>query len=146
MNTNKSWIERAAHALVFEILALAICAPVLAWAMGSSMAHAGLLTLMISLIAMLWNMIFNTLFERVERHWGLVRTFAVRVMHAVAFEAGLVAAVVPLAAWWLKISWFDALLLDIGLLLFFLPYTVVFNWAYDKLRETFIKRRSAVRL
>ncbi|MFJ2990069.1 multidrug/biocide efflux PACE transporter [Collimonas sp. NPDC087041] len=141
MNIKKTWIERATHALIFEVLAVAITAPILAWVMKVPMAHAGLLTLMISLVAMTWNMIFNALFDRVERHWRLVRTMSMRVVHAIAFEAGLVATVVPLVAWWLDMSLLDALILDIGLVLFFLPYTFVFNLVYDKLREAMLKRR-----
>jgi len=47
---------------------------------------------------------FNALFERLERKRGWTRTFAVRSVHALLFEAGLILAVVPLAAWWLDIS------------------------------------------
>jgi uncharacterized membrane protein len=141
MNTNKTWTERAIHALIFEVLAVGMTAPVLSWVMKIPMAHAGLLTLMISLVAMTWNMIFNSLFDRIERRWRLVRTMAMRVVHATAFEAGLVAIVVPLVAWWLDMSLLDALFLDIGLLLFFLPYTFVFNLAYDKLRASLLKKR-----
>jgi uncharacterized membrane protein len=50
------------------------------------------------------------------------------------FEFGLVLVTVPLAAVWLDISLWQALVLDAGLLLFFLPYTLVFNWVYDTLR------------
>ncbi|AMO94448.1 bacterial Transmembrane Pair family protein [Collimonas fungivorans] len=141
MNANKTWRERAVHALIFEVLAVALTAPVLSWVMKMPMAHAGLLTLMISLVAMTWNMIFNSLFDRIERHWRLVRTMAMRMVHATAFEAGLVAIVVPLVAWWLDMSLLDALILDIGLLLFFLPYTFVFNLVYDKLRASLLRKR-----
>lgn len=30
---------------------------------------------------------------------------------------------------------------EIGFFLFFLPYTMLYNWAYDSLRERVIKRR-----
>ncbi|ORC44207.1 Na(+)-translocating NADH-quinone reductase subunit E, partial [Pseudomonas floridensis] len=66
-----------------------------------------------------------------------------RALHALGFEAGLILAVVPLAAWWLSISLFEAFLLDIGLLLMFLPYTMLFNWAYDTVRERVLRRRSS---
>ncbi|AIY42526.1 hypothetical protein LT85_3368 [Collimonas arenae] len=144
MNTNKTWGERITHALIFEALAVALTAPVLSWVMKMPMAHAGALTLMISLVAMTWNMIFNALFDRLERHWRIARTMAVRAVHAIAFEAGLVAIVVPLVAWWLDMSLLDALILDIGLLMFFLPYTFLFNLGYDKLREALLKRRATL--
>ena len=42
--------------------------------------------------------------------------------------------VVPVAAWWLNVSLVEALLLDLGIVLFFLPYTFCFNLAYDAAR------------
>jgi uncharacterized membrane protein len=143
MNHNKSFAERCFQAITFEVLAILISAPLLVWLMDVSMAHAGLLTLMISMLAMTWNVIFNALFDKIERRLGLVRTFRVRAVHAVAFEAGLIVTVVPLAAWWLNISLLDAFLLDIGVVLFFLPYTFLFNLGYDKLRVIVLKKRLA---
>jgi uncharacterized membrane protein len=143
MNHNKSFAERCFQAVIFEVLAIIISAPLLVWLMDVSMAHAGLLTLMISMLAMTWNVIFNALFDKIERRLGLVRTFRVRAVHAVAFEAGLILSVVPLAAWWLNISLLDAFLLDIGVVLFFLPYTFLFNLGYDKLRAVVLKKRLA---
>ncbi|MCY1383930.1 Chlorhexidine efflux transporter [compost metagenome] len=49
---------------------------------------------------------------------------------------------VPLAAWWLSIGLVEAFLLDIGLLLFFLPYTLAFNWTYDALRARLLEGRT----
>jgi len=141
MRHHKSFAERFFHALAFEVLAIIISAPALTLLTGVSMAHAGLLTLMISLIAMVWNMVFNALFDRMTRRFGPVRTFGTRVIHAVSFEAGLVVIVVPVAAWWLDMGLLDAFLLDMGLILFFLPYTLLFNLAYDKVRDVVLKKR-----
>lgn len=141
MSLQKSIKERFFHALCFELLAIAICAPLGAWLLGYSLAHMGLLTLMISLIAMLWNMLFNALFDRLQLRLGFSRTLAVRAGHAVVFEIGLVLAVVPLAAWWLGISLWQAFLLDIGIVLFFLPYTFVYNLTYDNLRVRVMNRQ-----
>jgi uncharacterized membrane protein len=130
----KSLAERTAHALAFEVIALAICAPLFGWLMGTSMAAMGALTLAISLIAMGWNVVYNTAFDRLQRRLLFRKTLAVRALHAVVFELGLVIVGVPLAAVWLGIGLWEAFMLDIGLLMFFLPYTVVFNAAYDWLR------------
>ncbi|MFZ5956033.1 multidrug/biocide efflux PACE transporter [Pseudomonas knackmussii] len=140
MSPQKTLKERLFHALLFEFIALAICAPTLAWLMDQPLAHMGVLTLMFSLVATLWNMVYNSLFDRVQRRLGFVRTLPVRILHASLFEAGLVIMLVPLAAWWLNVSLLEALILDIGLLLFFLPYTVVFNWVYDTLRARMVER------
>jgi len=140
MLPHKSFYEHCFHAVLFELLALLLCAPLMSWALGVSFTHAGLLTLMISLVAMSWNVIFNTLFDRLERQFRWQRSFGVRLLHAVTFEAGLILAVVPLAAWWLDIDLVAAFVLDIGLVLFFLPYTLVYNWCYDKVRAALHRR------
>ena len=141
MSLQKSVKERFFHALGFEVLAIAICAPLGAWLLGYSLAHMGLLTLMISLIAMAWNMVFNMAFDGAQRHLGFTRTLAARAVHSVLFEIGLILAVVPLAAWWLDIGLWEAFVLDIGIVLFFLPYTFVFNWTYDHVRARVVARR-----
>ncbi|AYF86104.1 multidrug/biocide efflux PACE transporter [Pseudomonas sp. JS3066] len=131
---NKTVKERVFHALAFEGLAVLLTAPVLSLVLGKSLAHMGALTLMFSTVAMLWNMLFNSLFDRAQQRLGFQRTMPVRIAHAVLFELGLILVLVPLAAWWLSIGLLEAFVLDIGLLLFFLPYTLIFNWAYDTLR------------
>ena len=40
---------------------------------------------------------------------------------------------VPFFAWWLNISLWQALVMDVGLLVFFLVYTFVFTWCFDRL-------------
>lgn len=141
MSSHKSVKERFFHALGFELLAIAICAPLGAWLLGYSLGHIGLLTLMISLVAMSWNMVFNAVFDHAQRRMGFDRTLVARAIHAVIFEVGLLLVVVPLAAWWLDIGLWEAFVLDIGIALFFLPYTFVFNWTYDHLRARFIARK-----
>ena len=141
MSLQKSVKERFFHALGFEVLAIAICAPLGAWLLGYSLAHMGLLTLMISLIAMAWNMVFNMAFDGAQRQMGFKRNFSARVVHSVLFEVGLILAVVPLAAWWLDIGLWEAFVLDIGIVLFFLPYTFVFNWTYDHVRALLVARQ-----
>jgi uncharacterized membrane protein len=131
---NKSLTELIGHALAFEVVALLICAPLFGWLMGTSMAAMGALTLAISLIAMGWNVVYNTAFDRLQQRLGFRKTIGVRVLHAVAFELGLIIVGVPLAAVWLNVGLWQAFVLDIGLLLFFLPYTVAFNAVYDWLR------------
>ncbi|VXC77127.1 Transmembrane pair domain-containing protein [Pseudomonas sp. 8Z] len=139
----RSLRERIGHALAFEVIAMLICAPALAWLMDKPLLHLGLLTATFSAVAMLWNMLFNDWFDRVQRRLGFERGFWVRVCHALLFEGGLVVMLVPLAAWWLSIDLLEALLLDIGLILFFLPYTLAFNWIYDVLRARWLARREA---
>ena len=85
-------------------------------------------------------MLFNALLDRAQRRMGFRRTLGARAVHSVIFEIGLILAVVPLAAWWLDIGLWEAFVLDIGIVLFFLPYTFAFNWSYDRLREIVVAR------
>lgn len=60
------------------------------------------------------------------------RSLKRRAAHAMGFELGFVFMLVPLFAWWLDITLWHALVLDVGLALLFLVYTFAFNWAFDK--------------
>ncbi len=65
---------------------------------------------------------------------GSVRkTLALRVLHALLFEAGLVLVLVPFVAWYLGVGLYEAFLMDLALTVFFLVYAFLFNWAYDAL-------------
>jgi uncharacterized membrane protein len=138
---DRSFLERVGHAVSFEAIAVIVCAPVLAWVMGKPLAQMGALTLMFSMVAMVWNMVFNMMFDRAQRRLGFQRGLWVRLAHASLFELGLIFMLVPLAAWWLSVSLMTAFWLDIGLILFFLPYTMAFNWTYDVLRARYMRRR-----
>ena len=86
-----------------------------------------------SVVAVVWNLAFNTAFEAWEsRQARRGRSLARRIAHAIGFEGGLAAILVPLIAWWLDIGLWEALLLDAALLLFSLGYTCVFNWGFDR--------------
>lgn len=133
--TKRSIAERIFHAITFEVVATVFCAPVLSWVLNKSLVQTISLTVMFAAVAMVWNMIFNAIFDRGLRRWGLRKTPTVRIIHASLFEIGLIVVLVPLAAWWMSISLLQAFFLDIGMILFFLPYTFFFNLAYDWIRE-----------
>lgn len=117
----------------YEIIAIAMSTAGLALLSGSEMGHASVAAVAASAIAVVWNLVFNTLFERWEaRQAKKGRSFWRRVAHAVGFEGGLVVTLVPLFAWWLDISLWQAFVLDLGLIVFFLVYTFVFNLAFDR--------------
>ena len=131
----KSVSERVVHALLFEGLAVLLFSPLIALVSGKSLAHSGALTLMMSFVAVLWNMLFSAGFESLERRRGWRRTLRLRLAHACLFEVGLIVALVPMIAWWMQVDLLQALMLDIGLVLLFLPYTLMFNWLYDLYRS-----------
>ncbi|MBV6635158.1 MAG: hypothetical protein KI788_04540, partial [Mameliella sp.] len=61
------------------------------------------------------------------------KTLRLRLLHAVLFEAGLLALLMPFMAWYLDISLWQALVMDLSFAAFFLVYAFAFNWAYDLL-------------
>lgn len=134
----RSLSERTLHALLFEILAIGISAPLAAWLTGQSVLSMGFLTAVIATMAVLWNMLYNWLFDRLQNRYRFDRTLWVRALHACGFELGLIIVAVPFVAWWLDATLWHALVLDIGLVLFYLPYAFFFNLGYDKLREKIV--------
>lgn len=118
---------------LYELIAIAVASTGLAMGSGASLQYAGVIAAACAAIAVLWNLLYNSLFERWEaRQTVRGRSFKRRVAHAVGFELGFLVMLVPLFAWWFGISLWHALVLDIGLALFFLLYTFAFNWAFDK--------------
>jgi uncharacterized membrane protein len=132
----REWMQglrrRVIHAVVFELFAVAIVTTAFALLTEADAGRSGVLAAACSLVAMAWNMGYNKLFELWEaRQASQRRSVWRRMAHALGFELGLVVLLVPLIAWWLDIGLWQALVLDVGLMLFFLVYTYAFNWLFD---------------
>lgn len=141
----RSLAERLFHAICFEGIATLILAPATAWLMGRKVMEMGGLTILLATAAMIWNVIYNALFDRLWPAHRVTRTAKVRALHAVGFEGGFIAIGVTLAAFYLGISFAAAFVLEIGFILFFLPYTMLYNWAYDTLRARLVGQRKAAK-
>ena len=126
--------RKLVYVSLYELFAVGLTSAGLTLLEGSSPGHAGVAAVASSAIALLWNLVYTHLFEAWEaRQATRGRSLRRRVAHAVGFEGGLIVMLVPLFAWWLDISLWQALLLDFGLIVFFLVYTFVFNLAFDRL-------------
>jgi uncharacterized membrane protein len=93
----------------------------------------GILSVMFSVLAMVWNFAYNWAFDVwYLKYRGVAqRGVSIRIIHAVLFEAVLVIAGLFLIALWLEISYTAAFLLDVSLSAFFLVYAFCYNWVYD---------------
>lgn len=92
------------------------------------------LAVAMSTVAVLWNLMFNWIFEKWEsRQKTRGRGAARRIAHAIGFEGGLTFMLVPLIAWWLDIALFKALAASLSMLVFFMIYTFVFTWGFDRI-------------
>lgn len=125
--------RRVLYVTLYELIAIAVATAGLAQLSGQGAGHSSVVAVAASAIAVLWNAVFNWAFERWEsRQTVRGRSVARRVAHAIGFEGGLVFTLVPLFAWWFKVSLWEAFVMDLALIVFFLCYTFVFNWAFDR--------------
>ncbi len=131
--------ERLFHAVLFEILAIFISVLAVKLTTTHQTVAVTLMIVLISLIAVVWNFIFNWLFDRIFTGVREQRTLRLRAFHTLTFEGGLLLFTLPVVAYMLQISWWNAFLTDIGLTLLIVIYTFFFNWAYDHLRLYFIR-------
>jgi uncharacterized membrane protein len=126
-------LRRVIYCLVFEAIAIAVSVPLL-WALGGGDPYSSVtVAVLVSVIAVSWNYVFNALFEAWERRSHLTsRTPLLRCAHAAMFETGLIAATVPLYMVWYGVTLWHAFAMEVWLLLFFFAYTYAFTWAFDK--------------
>lgn len=125
--------RRVLQAVLYEIIAIAVVGPALSFAFDQPQASTFGLAVVLSTIALTWNYLFNWMFERWEsRQVVRGRSFARRLAHGAGFEGGLVVILIPVMSWWLGISPLAAFVTNLGLLVFFFFYAIVFTWAFDR--------------
>lgn len=131
MRTTK---DRIRHALGFEIIGLLIFAPLASLVFGFELHLMGMMALVGSIVATIWNYFYNILFDRamLKLCGTLQKTVLIRVLHAILFEGGLLLLFLPVIAWYLNISVWEAFKMDIAMATFYLVYAFVYNWVYDQ--------------
>ena len=127
--------DRIRHAISFEIIALVLITPLAASIYGLPMADTGVVGVGSAIIAAVWTYVYNLGFDlALKRITGrTAKGLVLRVFHTLAFEAGLLAILMPPIAWYLGIGLWEAFLLDAGITVFYVVYAYVFNLGYDKL-------------
>lgn len=125
--------RRVVFVTLYEVIAIAVSS-LLFMAIGQGAGASGVMAVVASTLAIVWNVAFNMLFERWESRQRVKgRSAARRVAHALGFEGGLALMLIPLMAWWFGVGLWQATVMEAGLLLFFLVYTYAFNWAFDRI-------------
>ena len=103
-------------------------------ALGFDGGQSGAVAIASSTVAVTWNFIWTSMFEAWERRQeSQTRTVKRRIVHAIGFEGGLTCFLIPVVAWVLKVSLLEAFFLQASILVFFLIYTFVFMWIFDKI-------------
>jgi uncharacterized membrane protein len=124
----------ALQAVLYELFAIVLVGPVLSVLFGQSIGSSLSLAAVLSTIALLWNYVFNMIFELWEsRQESKDRTLGRRLLHGIGFEGGLVVLLVPVMAWWLETTLLTAFATNLGLLAFFFFYAILFTWAFDRI-------------
>ncbi len=131
-----SFAGRMVHAVLFEVFALLSNALLLPLISHVDVQKSLILGVFFSLAAMLWNLVFNMTFD-----WFLVtirknahKSVFVRMVHALLFEGTFVALTLPVLAWALSLTLWDAMKLEAALIAFIFIYTFFFNIVFDWLR------------
>lgn len=124
--------RKVLYVFSFEAIGITFCSITFSIVSSKNLAYVGLLAIASSIIAVVWNTIFTTIFELWEARQPVRgRSVKRRVVHTLIFQVGLVVMLVPLMAWWLEMSLRDTLIMQIGIILFFLVYTFAFNCVFD---------------
>ena len=123
--------RRIVHALNYEIILLVIIALALSFIFELPLEVTGVLGIFMAVTSVIWNMVFNHYFEKFEAKHQLQRTVRVRILHAIGFEGGLMLATIPMVAYAMNMSLWQAIVLDFSLTLCILVYTFIFQWCYD---------------
>ena len=126
--------DRIRHAISFEVIGIIIATPLAAFAFHLPGGDSAVIIVASATVAMLWNYVYNLGFDHAMQRLtgGTAKTTRIRILHAVLFELGLLTLMLPAIAWYLQISIWQALVMDIALALFYMGYAFVFNWAYDR--------------
>jgi uncharacterized membrane protein len=125
--------RRAIYVALYEAIAIAVSSLIF-MAIGQEAGASGAMAVAASAIAICWNLGFNYLFEKWEARQSVKgRSVLRRAVHAIGFEGGIAAMLIPLMAWWFEVSLWQAAVMEAGLLVFFMVYTFAFNWAFDRL-------------
>lgn len=126
--------RRLVYVVGYETLGLLVGTTVMTLLTGSPPTTTGPMAIMITVVAAVWNLAFNYLFEAWERRRrDRTRTTYRRILHAVAFQLTLVCLLIPLIVWWLEITLVQAFLLDLVFIVYIPFFTFAYNWTSDKI-------------
>ncbi|TCV30971.1 PACE efflux transporter [Vibrio crassostreae] len=132
--------ERMLHMVLFEIVALVLMAFAVTYIVGGGAVKMAGLALSLSLIAMGWNYVYNYGYDKIYGSDRSKRTKKTRILHGLGFELGLMLVSFPLLMWVLQLDFWTVLVMDIGIVIFFVLYAIAFNWAYDSIRAQLVAK------
>ena len=125
--------RRVIYVTLYELIAIGAATVGLALLTGQGAGHSSVVAVAASVIAIVWNIVFNWAFERWEARQPVRgRSVARRVAHAIGFQLTLVVYLIPLIAWWLGMSLWEAFVVDLAFIILIPCYTFLYNWLFDR--------------
>lgn len=132
----RSGWDRLRYTLVFEAILIITVGWGMAAFLDEDSAETMGLVLVLSIKAMLINLVYNYAFDRFDAARGRLatqRSTAWRLIHALGFELTLTLTSLPILMWWLSLGWWQALTMDLVIMTFVVAFTYVYTLAYDRL-------------
>ena len=128
------FLRKTIYAVSFETLGILLGALVLLLFSGAQTESTLGLATTGAVIALVWSYAYNTLFEAWEARQPVKgRGFARRATHALLFECGMAAILLPVTAWFLSVDLWTAFVYELGLILFYMVYTWAFTLGFDRI-------------
>lgn len=130
--------ERVLQTLFFELVGIAVVAPLYAAVFAVGTTDGLLVIAAISAAVLIWTPLHNTLFDQAE--WRLAgrvasdRPHGLRIVHAVSHEVSAVAVSLPLIMSLGGHGLWEGLAINAGLTSIYVGYAYVYHLAYDRLR------------
>ena len=139
----KSGKELMFSAILYEVIATILTSILLISFTDYDLFDAFELSIIISTMALLWNMIFNYFFDLylIKKRGHIVKSKTDRILHGAGFEVGLAVFALLFIKYYKQVTLYEAFLLEAFFLAFFLVYTVVYTYIYDVIRAFVIKKR-----
>lgn len=138
---------RLVHMILFEVFGILMVTPIFAWGFGHGLAEIFWLSVTLATVAMLWNLLYNIAFDKVEQLLEgkrFERSVLTRIIHAMGFEFSLLAVSLPIVVYSLGISLLEAFIMDISFVVFYLVYVFIFNLCFDKVYISLYVKPKAV--
>lgn len=132
--------ERIFHAVLFEALAVTLSIIGLAIFTDHDINSLSGMMIVVATIAMIWNFIFNWIFDLFFTGEKTKRTLSFRIFHVTLFEVGLLFVTIPVMAYLLHVGIWEAFIMDIGVTIFITIYAFTFNFIYDNVRGGLVKK------
>lgn len=130
----RSLKDRIRYTVIFETILLTMIVPAGMIFYDRGIWDIGLLGVVLVIKAMIFNIIYNYIFDRIEARTGRVandRPHKWRVVHAIGFEVTLAITSIPIYTWWLNITVLEAIIIDLVVTTFIVGYTYVYTLVYD---------------